>query len=599
MTKTRPLLTISLLISNRIETIPRCLDSLRPIMEAISCELILTDTSKNQEVRNLLLQYTDKVYEFDWCNDFAKARNIGLQKACGEWFMFLDDDEWFSDASALIEFFQSGEYKEYGYANYQLRNFKDSQYIYYDDCWLARLFRIEENSHFVRKIHEQFVPLNGKEKYIPALVFHSGYIYDTLEDRKKHFERNQKLLLDMIKEEPDNIYWWLQLAQEYSYADEQERLISYSKECLQKLCGIDTPYVNNQRGAFYTGVVLGCIRQRRYEECAEFAKKALADKNIGKVLEAMMHLRLGEAYLFLDKLEGAKEEVLKYLNIAEKIDLNNLEIMEQLSVFLAGEAFNKNSYEIAYAILICCDLKQGSTEVLKKYYNKLGWSNKVVYTIGRIEEFIISAMWELPYESIFAEILIDVLNKDNLRKAFLKEILRQKDDRKTDFLRVIYELANSLQMIIDGLKENILDYYECLQGYVHVTSVWCDFLEAENLLEYIENETPSYIQAAIYISEYLELESKDTVAALGKLKYAVDEFPELAKGIGSFFEHYNELDELRAVQKNNEMEMLRVQIIAQVKAMLAAGQIEATKQIVAQLKKMFPEDKDVDALMHL
>ena len=210
MGEIRPQLTISLLISNRIETIPRCLDSLRPIMDAIPCELILTDTSRNPEVHKLLLEYTDKVYEFEWCNDFAKARNLGLKKATGEWFMFLDDDEWFADSKALIEFFRSGEYKNYDYAKYKVRNFKDTESVYYDDCWLERLFRIEDDSHFIRKIHEHFSPMKGREKNVSALVYHSGYIYETLEDRRKHFERNKTLLLEMIKEEPDNIYWWLQ-----------------------------------------------------------------------------------------------------------------------------------------------------------------------------------------------------------------------------------------------------------------------------------------------------------------------------------------------------------------------------------------------------
>ena len=541
MKETRPQLTISLLISNRIETIPRCLNSLRPIMEAIPCELILTDTSKNVDVHNLLLEYTDKVYEFDWCNDFAKARNLGLEKATGEWFMFLDDDEWFVDTTALIDFFQSGEYKNYNYASYQVRNFKDSKYIYFDDCWLARLFCIETDSHFERKIHEQFTPLQGREKTLPALVCHSGYIFDTLEERRMHFARNRKLLLDMMQEEPDNIYWWLQLAQEYSYANEQEKLVAYCKECLEKLDSIDTEYVNNKRGVFYTGFVSGCIRLKRYEEATEVAKVALEDSRTGKVLEAMMYLRVAEAYLFSDKLVDAKEAVLKYLDIGAQIDLNAPEIMEQVAVFLAGEAFNKNSYEIAYAILICCDLKQGNTDALKAYYDRLGWSNSVVYTMERIEEIMIPAMWNLPYEPIFMQVMVDVFNKDNLRMAFRKEILLHKKELQNNFLEHTYALAKFMQKVIDGLQDTVYEYREILRQYVQAVSSWCDMIEAEGLLGNLEEETPSYVQAAVYIAEYLELESKDAPKAIRKLKAAVETLPELARGIGSFLERYKEL----------------------------------------------------------
>jgi glycosyltransferase involved in cell wall biosynthesis len=93
MSNTDLQLTISLLISDRLDTVPRCLDSLRLILDAIPSELILIDTSKNSKINALLKTYTDQVYEFEWCNDFAKARNEGLKRAKGEWFMFLDDDE--------------------------------------------------------------------------------------------------------------------------------------------------------------------------------------------------------------------------------------------------------------------------------------------------------------------------------------------------------------------------------------------------------------------------------------------------------------------------------------------------------------------------
>lgn len=579
-----------------METIPRCLDSLRPIMDAIQCELILTDTSKNPKIHKLLLEYTDQVYEFEWCNDFAKARNLGLKKANGEWFMFLDDDEWFVETDELITFFQSGEYKNYNYARYIQRNFKDAEYMYYDDSWGSRLFLIKEDGKFVRKIHEQYSLLNGPSKNIETVVYHSGYIYETLEDRRKHFERNRTLLLDMIKEEPDNIYWWLQLTQEYSYADEQQSLVAYCKDCLQKLAKIDNAYINNQRGTFYTGLVTACIRQKNYTESVAFANKALADKRSGKVLKAMMHLRIGEAYLFLNQIDEAKTAVLKYLYIAERIDLKSPEIMEQTEVFLVGEAFNKNSLEIAYAILICCDLKQGRTNALIEYYDKLGWFNPIVYTMERIEEYFVGAMWIMSYEPIFTQIMIDAFCKDNLRKAFRNEICSREQENLTAFQQVVYHLANTMQKVADGPKENLLEYYNDLQDFVYATSQWYDFVEAEGMTEHFGNETPSYVLAAIDIADYMELESKDTISALTKLKSAVEKMPEFAKGIGQFFERYKELEEERAAQQRNEMDALRIQVISQVKMMMENGQHEAAKQIIEQLKVMFPGDKEIELL---
>lgn len=34
-----------------------------------------------------------KVYEFNWCNDFAMARNFASDKCSGDWILVLDADE--------------------------------------------------------------------------------------------------------------------------------------------------------------------------------------------------------------------------------------------------------------------------------------------------------------------------------------------------------------------------------------------------------------------------------------------------------------------------------------------------------------------------
>ena len=110
------LLTISILISNRPDTVRKCLDSIRPLLEGVPSELILVDTGCGEQVRQIIEEYTDHIIDFEWCRDFAKARNAGLKKAKGKWFLFLDDDEWFEDTEEIIAFFRSGEYRNYGFA---------------------------------------------------------------------------------------------------------------------------------------------------------------------------------------------------------------------------------------------------------------------------------------------------------------------------------------------------------------------------------------------------------------------------------------------------------------------------------------------------
>ena len=97
-TDKKPVLSISLLVSNgRTDTIRKCMESLVPLRRAIPSELIVVDTGCTDGSVEIAREYADQVVNFTWCNDFAAARNAGLCKCSGEWFLFLDDDEWFED----------------------------------------------------------------------------------------------------------------------------------------------------------------------------------------------------------------------------------------------------------------------------------------------------------------------------------------------------------------------------------------------------------------------------------------------------------------------------------------------------------------------
>ena len=112
-------LTISILASNRKDTIPKCLESIKPLLEKVDSELIVTDTGCEEDLLDIIRKYTDKIVRFQWCNDFAAARNVGLNMAHGQWFMYIDDDEWFDDVTEIIKFFNSEEEKDYVLAGFK------------------------------------------------------------------------------------------------------------------------------------------------------------------------------------------------------------------------------------------------------------------------------------------------------------------------------------------------------------------------------------------------------------------------------------------------------------------------------------------------
>jgi glycosyltransferase involved in cell wall biosynthesis len=224
-------LTIGLIVKNEEKTLDRCLSSLQPLMQAVESELIITDTGSTDRTVEIAKKYTDHIIHFQWCNDFAAARNTGLKEARGEWFMFIDGDEWFEDTSELIEFFTSGECDKYGSAAYIQRNYFDFTGKVYRDFHALRVHRVYPGIRFQGIIHEA-VPTLKPIKILKDYVHHYGYAFHTPQQRKEKSNRNLTLLQQIIAKDPDNHRAYYQIAETYFATNEAEKAEKY---CLKGL----------------------------------------------------------------------------------------------------------------------------------------------------------------------------------------------------------------------------------------------------------------------------------------------------------------------------------------------------------------------------
>ncbi|MCQ2536822.1 MAG: glycosyltransferase [Lachnospiraceae bacterium] len=231
----KPILTIGLLVSNRIDTIEKCLNSLKPLLEELPAELIVADTVGPEKTDGSLYiaeKFTDKVTHFEWCNDFSAARNATLLPAKGEWFMFLDDDEWFEDVTEIIDFFKSGEYKNYNSATYIIRNYTDFEGTGYGDSSILRMIKRTPSLKFEGNIHEHFNKVYRPCKRFECFVHHYGYVYTSEEQKKAHSERNMSLLQKEIEKNPMDLRLHTQMALELANFD-NVNAIKYVQSALQ------------------------------------------------------------------------------------------------------------------------------------------------------------------------------------------------------------------------------------------------------------------------------------------------------------------------------------------------------------------------------
>lgn len=275
-------LTISLLASNRKDTLPKTLESLKPILDNVSSELIVVDTGCDEDLLEIVRQYTDKIEKFEWCKDFAKARNVGIDKAQGDWFMFIDDDEWFENVTEFIEFFNSDEMKKYNYGKYVVRNYENMEGTAWTDSIAGRMFRLFEGTRFIDAIHERPTNIAGPTKSFSAYAHHYGYVYKTEEDRRAHIKRNTDLLLEQIKKEPGCVRHYCHLTQEYNVIREYEKSLEYAYEGIKNA---DMKISENSKdiSGLYGNVVWVMVNQLRYEEAINKAEEYLQSQYISEL----------------------------------------------------------------------------------------------------------------------------------------------------------------------------------------------------------------------------------------------------------------------------------------------------------------------------
>ncbi len=268
----QPKLTISILISRNYEGVKKCLDSVMPIMDKVSSELILTDTGCGEEVRGLIKEYSDHIIDFEWIKDFSAARNAGLKEAKGEWFLYIDDDEWFDDVTELIRFFNSGECDKYNVATYVQRNYLDEEGKTFGDHSVDRILRINSKLHFEHRIHEAYTGIEiGQKKKLNTFVHHYGYLYKNEEERIAKSKRNRELLLLECEEHPEDMRMRHQLMMDYYGTKEYDEAINVALEAIK--IKSDSQFWD----ALHTDILFCCQAKKDWDTLIDYGERFLKD----------------------------------------------------------------------------------------------------------------------------------------------------------------------------------------------------------------------------------------------------------------------------------------------------------------------------------
>lgn len=177
--------------------------------KAVMWEQIVVDTGSTDRTVELAQKLGAKVFYFPWKDDFSAAKNFAISKARGEWIAFLDADEYMEpgDALKMAEVIERISGDGFDGVSTGCQQIDDEGRIFASGTQI-RFFRNQSDVRYRRRIHEQLESITGRELRVGDVtrelsVFHTGYQNAEIEGKNKN-ERNRRLILEELREKPDN-----------------------------------------------------------------------------------------------------------------------------------------------------------------------------------------------------------------------------------------------------------------------------------------------------------------------------------------------------------------------------------------------------------
>ena len=230
-------LSVCIIAKNEETHIKECLERLAPY----GFEIVLTDTGSTDQTLKIAGRYTDRIYHFDWCDDFSAARNFCMEKASHNWILSLDCDEYIEriDINTLRKSMEEHP-DAAGRILIRSRFTRDGQTTFEQ----MRVSRLADRRyfHFLGSVHEQLAyrpdtvaevseahatQTGAKKIYdAPVTILHVGY--DASESiMQEKCRRNIALLeVELAKEGPDP-YLYYQLGLSCRRLKDHEKAFDY------------------------------------------------------------------------------------------------------------------------------------------------------------------------------------------------------------------------------------------------------------------------------------------------------------------------------------------------------------------------------------
>lgn len=222
-----------MIVKNESQTLPQCLDSVKAYVD----EIIIVDTGSVDGTPEVATQYGAKVSYFQWCDDFAAARNYSISQASGDWILVLDADEELIVESEdfLYQINSQSDIVAYSIVRTEANDCSSTP------AYLTRLFRHLPDVNYANRFHEQ---LKYQNQHIMPSKNYGGCLeslkilhYGNAKEKvlQKNTNRNIPLLERVRQEDGLNLRLLSCIAGMYSDIQQPEKAQECSAEVFERL----------------------------------------------------------------------------------------------------------------------------------------------------------------------------------------------------------------------------------------------------------------------------------------------------------------------------------------------------------------------------
>ncbi len=233
--KEKASICLCMIAKDEEKNIERCIQSSQGLVD----EIVLVDTGSSDNTVELARRLGARVYNYQWDDSFANARNFAISKAESDWLLLLDADEALdkNSFSTIVQFIETTSLDG---AHLRMRNytgrFSPDHYSLHS---ALRLLRNNKKYRFEGEIHEQVVSdecekISDRFIALDVVVHHYGYLDEIVREKQKR-RRNIPILEKQLEQNPKEPFTLFNMGNEYLSMQEYQTALQYYEKALEKI----------------------------------------------------------------------------------------------------------------------------------------------------------------------------------------------------------------------------------------------------------------------------------------------------------------------------------------------------------------------------